>query len=72
MVKVNEGLDSCTVGFVPHALRNTQIVQQNKHTIGQVTFLFNKAEKKYLVFKSYYNCGMAGIALLQMIPHDEA
>lgn len=70
-VRVSDGVDGCTVGFVPFALIETDLVRNNLDKFGIVRFLYKESSNSYQRRKSYQNYGMAGISLLSEIPKNE-
>ena len=64
LVKVVEGVDHCTVGFVPRVLMSLPIVKNQMNKFVQVSELYHDSENTYKRDKSYKNCGMARVSTL--------
>ena len=64
LVKVVDGIDCCTVGFVPRALMNLSSVKNQVNKFVQVSELYKDSPNGYKRDKSYKNCGMARVSTL--------
>ena len=63
-VKVVNGIDTCTVAFVPRALMNLPQVQNNLNGFVQVSEVYADSKNWYKKNKSHTNSGMASVELL--------
>ena len=63
-VLVNEGIDGCTVAFVPRVLAKLPIVQKQLNKFVVVTDLYDQSPNKYKKDKSFKNSGMAAVVTL--------
>ena len=64
LVKVNIGVDQCTIAFVPCVLANIPAVKKQMNKFAQVTELYEYSNNLYKRNKSYKNCGMAAVVTL--------
>ena len=64
VVKVVEGVDSCTVGFIPRVLMSLPAVNKHVNKFVQVSELYKDSSNGYKRDKSYKNCGMARVSTL--------
>lgn len=64
VVKVVEGVDQCTVGFVPRVLMNLPAVKNQLNKFVQVSELYHASTNGYKRDKSFKNCGMARVSTL--------
>lgn len=64
LVKVVDGVDQCTVAFVPRVLMNLPAVKKQLNKFVQVSELYDSSTSTYKKDKSYKNCGMASVATL--------
>ena len=63
-VKVTDGVDTCTVAFVPRAIAALPKVQNNFNEFATVTELCGHSKNKHKRDKSHKNGGMAAVVLL--------
>eukprot|EP00977_Amphora_coffeiformis_P024177 scaffold15108_cov180-Amphora_coffeaeformis.AAC.53 len=63
-VKVVEGIDQCTVGFVPRAFKDLPAVKNQLNKFVQVCEVYKDSPNGYKRDKSYKNCGMARVTTL--------
>ena len=66
-VKVVDGIDTCTVAFVPRVIAKLEHVQGHLNKFFKVVKLYGEANDLFKQSKSHCNLGMASCALL----HDE-
>ena len=64
LVKVVDGLDLCTVAFVPRVLMSLPAVKNQMNKFVQVSELYRDSDNTYKRDKSYKNCGMARVSTL--------
>jgi hypothetical protein len=70
-VRISDGIDSCTVAFVPRNLHNLEIVKNNINSFVIVKEIYADSDNTYKKRKANKNFGMAGVVLLREIPQDE-
>ena len=70
-VLVNEGIDGCTVAFVPRVLAKLPIVQKQLNKFVVVTDLYDQSPNKYKKDKSFKNSGMAAVVTLDEEGREE-
>ena len=63
-VEVKEGIDGCTVGFVPRVLATLPLVKKHLNKFVVVTDLYDQSPNKYKRDKSFKNSGMAAVVTL--------
>lgn len=63
-VRVLDGVDTCTVGFIPRIQANLPKVNDHINQFVQVTELYCDSPSSYKQSKSAMNCGMASAVLL--------
>ena len=63
-VKVVEGVDTCTVGFVPRIQAKLPKVTGHINQFVQVMELYCESSSRYKQSKSLKNCGMASAVIL--------
>jgi hypothetical protein len=63
-VLVIQGNDTCTVGFVPRVIANTEMVKEHHYLFVQVKEVYDDSDNTYKHKKSYKNHGMAKVAVL--------
>ena len=66
-VKVIEGQDTCTIGFVPRVSMSLPKVQQRLNKFAQVCKIHSSSKNTYKHSKSKANHSMA---LVQLLPED--
>jgi hypothetical protein len=71
LVKVFDGVDGCTVAFVPRIQMSLQKVIQNINKFCVVKELYQDSTNSYKRELSHRNLGMAGVVLLDLIPINE-
>ena len=64
LVRVLDGVDQCTVAFVPRVLMSLPAVKNHINKFVQVSELYKESENSYKRDKSYKNCGMAKVSTL--------
>ena len=64
-VKVVDGVDTCTVAYVPRVVAKLEHVQDHLNKFVQVVELYGEAENSFKWSKSHRNLGMASCALLR-------
>eukprot|EP00977_Amphora_coffeiformis_P026837 scaffold31040_cov214-Amphora_coffeaeformis.AAC.1 len=64
LVRVMDGVDQCTVGFVPRILMSLPAVKNQMNKFVQVTELYHDSNNTYKKDKSYKNCGIAQVITL--------
>eukprot|EP00977_Amphora_coffeiformis_P013800 scaffold3718_cov131-Amphora_coffeaeformis.AAC.2 len=64
LVRVMDGVDQCTVGFVPRVLMSLPAVKNQMNKFVQVTELYHDSDNTYKKDKSYKNCGIAWVITL--------
>lgn len=64
-VKVIDGVDTCTIGFVPRVQSQLKKIREHTDQFVQVTELYAESDSPYKRSKSYGNHGMASAVLLQ-------
>ena len=67
VVKMEDAIDSCTVGFVPRVQATLPKVKSHLNKFVQVVELYMESTSPYKRAKSHGNRGMASVAFL----HDE-
>jgi hypothetical protein len=70
-VKITDGIEGCTVAFVPKMLLGTAIVKRNINGFCVVKDLYCQSASSFRRAKSYRNLGMAGVVLRNKIPREE-
>jgi hypothetical protein len=70
-VKISDGVEGCTVGFVPRIILQTPILARNINCFCVVKELYDQSESAFLRQKSHRNLGMAGVVLLNKIQRQE-
>jgi hypothetical protein len=71
LVKIIDGMDGCTIGFVPRVQSKLPNVMQNVNKFCIVTELYHACSSSYQKKKGQKNQGMAGAILLNCIPINE-
>lgn len=71
VVKVVEGVDQCTVGFVPRAFKDLPNVKNQLNKFVQVCELYKDSQNRYKRDKSNKNYGMARVSTLDEEGQDE-
>jgi hypothetical protein len=71
LVKIIDGTDACTVGFIPRVQANLPKVIGNINKFCQVIELYHTSDSTYKKNKGDKNLGMAGAILLNSIPINE-
>ena len=61
---VNEGIDGCTVAFVPRVLAKLPLVKKQLNKFVVVTDLYDQSPNKYKRDKLFKNSGMAAVVTL--------
>jgi hypothetical protein len=70
--KINEeGVEGCTVAFLPRIVLNTPIVLRNIDCFCVVKELYSNSISDFKRSKSHRAMGMAGVVVLNEIPHSE-
>jgi len=64
-VLVTNGLDGCTVAFIPRVLAKLPVVQRHINKFVVVTDLYDDSPNLYKRDKSFKNCGMAAVVTLE-------
>ena len=64
-VKISDGVDGCTVGFIPRVQARLPKVKQHLNKFVQVVELYKDANSPYKRSKSFQNKGMASVAFLE-------
>lgn len=67
-VKIVQGTEGCTVGFIPRAVKNHDMVVNHVNKFGIVQVIFESSSNPYLQQRSEAYCGAAGIVLFDDIP----
>jgi hypothetical protein len=67
-VRISEGVDCCTVAFVPRNLHNLQIVKKNINNFVIVKEIYGDSDNTYKRRKASKNFVMAGVVFLLEIP----
>lgn len=67
-VKIIQGTEGCTVGFLPRAVMTHDIVANHVNKFGIVQVVFEQSRNPYLKKRSEAYCGAAGIVLFDDIP----
>ena len=70
-VRVMHGTDTCTIGFVPRSVANSEKIKAELGCFMQVIELYDDSKSPYKKKKSVLNKGMAACALLSSIPQAE-
>jgi len=70
-VHVIEGIDGCTVNFVPRVLSKLPVVQKHINKFVIVVDLYEDSPNLYKRDKSFKNCGMASVVTLNEDDHAE-
>jgi hypothetical protein len=71
LVRVVDGADGCTVGFVPRIQANLEHVLNSINNFCVVQEMYETSPNTYKREKSHKNMGMASVNLLREIPRDE-
>jgi hypothetical protein len=71
LVKVQDGADTCTVGFIPRSFAGSDRVMRSINRFCQVVELYSDSDSKTKRKLSHHNRGMASVVLLDDIPVDE-
>lgn len=71
LVKIADGTDCCTVGFVPRVFSRMPRVEQNINKFVQVVELYKDSENTYKRKLSNKNFGVACVVCLGDIPIPE-
>jgi hypothetical protein len=71
LVKIADGTDGCTVGFVPRVFARMPRVEQNINKFVQVVELYSDSENTYKKNLSTKNFGVASVVCLDDIPVPE-
>jgi hypothetical protein len=71
LVKIADGTDCCTVGFVPRVFSRMPRVEQNINKFVQVVELYKDSENTYKNKLSAKNFGVASVVCLDDIPIPE-
>jgi hypothetical protein len=67
----DDGVEGCTVAFVPRIHLTTPIVLRNINCFCRVKELYCNSKYTFIREKSHRNMGMAGVVLLNEIPRAE-
>lgn len=67
-VKIVQGTEACTVGFIPRAVITHEVVENHVNKFGIVQVIFERSGNPYLLKRSETYCGAAGIILFDDIP----
>jgi hypothetical protein len=67
LVRIDDGVEGCTVAFVPRLQLDLPIVQRNIGHFAVVKELYQHSKYSFLRSKSHRNLGMAGVVLLNEI-----
>ena len=70
-MRVIEGMDGCTVNFVPRVLSKLPVVQKHINKFVIVVDLYEDSPNLYKRDKSFKNCGMASVVTLNEDDHAE-
>ena len=70
-VKIEDSIESCTVGFVPRAHMKLPVIRNNISKFCIVSELYSKSENKYKRIASLRSYGIAGANALDEIPRQE-
>jgi hypothetical protein len=68
LVQIDDGIEGCTVAFVPRLLIGLPVVQRNVNEFCIVKELYCDSRYAYKRCKSHRNLGMAGVVLVNKIP----
>lgn len=71
VVKVVDGCDTCTVGFIPRVQAKLPHVVNNLDKFAMVKELYYNSESNYKLEKSKKNVGMGGLVLLELFNKNE-
>jgi hypothetical protein len=71
LVKLDDGVDGCTVAYVPRVQATMEVVQANIGKFCVVKELYNRSTNRYKRVRSHRNMGMAGVVLLSEVPISE-
>eukprot|EP00977_Amphora_coffeiformis_P015470 scaffold4511_cov171-Amphora_coffeaeformis.AAC.36 len=71
VIKVVDGVDQCTVGFVPRVLMSLPAVKNHVNKFVQVSELYHDSDNTCKKDKSYKNCGMARVSTLDKEGQNE-
>lgn len=71
LVKIADGTDTCTVGYVPRVSSNLPKVMRNINKFAQVVEIYRDSENTHKRRLANQNHGMASVVLLDTIPVDE-
>lgn len=71
VVKIADGVPSCTVGFVPRVQTQLRSVVSHVGKLCLVHEIYSQSPNSYKREKSHKNRGMASLIYLDSIPHDE-
>lgn len=63
-VRVDRGVDGCTVAFVPRMMATQERVKQHINQFVMVQELYNDSPSTYKRSKSHQNLGMASVCML--------
>lgn len=69
-VRIDGGMETCTVGFLSKAVMQSRKVQKNVGKFAKVAVLFNDSDNYYMRRRSKQNYGMAGVVLLSEVPSN--
>ena len=70
-VRIFQGTDTCTIGFIPRSVANSDKVKAELGCFMQVIELYDDSSSNYKRRKSDFNKGMAACILLSSIPQAE-
>jgi hypothetical protein len=71
IVKIEDGVEGCTVGFIPRTHMKLLKVRRSIDKVAIVAEIYTTSSNKYKRMTSKKNCGMAGINLVENIPIGE-
>ena len=71
LVKIQDGVPTCTVGFVPRVHARSGRVFRNIGELCLVQEIYLNSTNTYTRSKAHKNRGMAGLSFTKNIPYDE-
>jgi hypothetical protein len=71
LVRIMDGADGCTIGFIPRVQGNLPKIQTAINTFAQVMEIYESSGNSYKQAKSKRNSGMACCVILNTIPQLE-
>jgi hypothetical protein len=71
LVRIDDGIEGCTVAFVPRLQLICAKIARNINQFCVVKELYQNSSYNFLRLKSHRNLGMAGVVLLNEIPTME-